>query len=59
MVDYELLRTNNWKLQKPEQEPEEDQEEQPVVVDFVYNNHEERNGRTVAIKILLQLPLNA
>jgi hypothetical protein len=56
MVDYFPLRSNSHKL--PEPEPEEDQEiQEPVVVDFVYNTHEDGKGKTVALKLLLQLPL--
>jgi hypothetical protein len=59
MVNYNVLRANNWKLPVPEPEPEEDQEGQPVVVDFVYNTHEDRNGKTIALKISFQLPLKS
>ena len=56
MVDYLPFRSTNNTLQEPE--PEEEQAgQQPVVVDFVYNTHEERNGKTIAIKVSLQLPL--
>ena len=58
MVDYELLRSNSWKLREPESDPEEEQEGQrPIAVDLVYNVHEDRNGKTVAFKLSLQLPL--
>jgi hypothetical protein len=57
VVDYHKLRSNNWKLSAPDPEPAEAQDGQhPIVVDFVYNELEERNGKTIAIKISLQLP---
>jgi hypothetical protein len=60
MVDYEVLRADNWKLQKPEPDPEEDQEgQQSVVVDVVYNTYEERNGKTIALKISFRLPMKS
>jgi len=60
MVDYEVIRANNSKMSEPEPEPDEDQEgQQPVVVDLVYNTYEERNSKTIALKISLQLPLKA
>jgi hypothetical protein len=37
---------------------EEQEVQQPVVVNLVYNRHEERNGKTIAIKVSLRLPLN-
>jgi hypothetical protein len=58
MVDYQKLRDNDWKLLKQEPEPEEDQEGQhPVVVEAVYNYHEDGKSKTIAIKVSLQLPL--
>jgi hypothetical protein len=58
MVDYFPLRSNSYKLPDPDPEPEEEQAAQhPVVVDFVYNQHEAQNGKTIAIKVSLQLPL--
>jgi hypothetical protein len=60
MVDYHPLRSNNWKLPEPDPEPEEEPEaQQPVVVDVVYNTYEERNGKTIAIKVSLRLPQHA
>jgi hypothetical protein len=59
-MDYHRLQTNGWKLPDPEPEPEEDLAAQhPVVVDVVYNSHEAQNGKTIAITVSLQLPLNA
>jgi hypothetical protein len=59
MVDYEkVLRVNNWNLPDPESE-EEQEGQQPVVLDLVYNTYTERNGKTIAIKVSLQLPLKA
>jgi len=59
MVDYYPLRYNH-KEPEPDLEPVEEQEEQqPVVVDFVFNTYTERNGKTIALKISLQLPLHA
>jgi hypothetical protein len=59
MVDYVPLRPNNWKL--PAAEAALDEYEQavpePVVVDVVYNAHEERNGKTIAIKVSFRLPI--
>jgi hypothetical protein len=60
MVDYHLLRSNNWKLPNPEPEQEEAQEGQhPLVMDFLYNTHTDRSGKIIALKVSLQLPLNA
>ncbi len=57
MVDYFPLRSNGWKPPEPELEPEQEQaEQQPVVVDVIYNTYTERNGKTIAIKVSLQLP---
>jgi hypothetical protein len=56
MRDYLPLHSNH---NLPDPEPEEDQEaQQPIVVDFVYNTHEiEGKSKTIAIKVSLQLPL--
>jgi hypothetical protein len=55
MVDYYPIRSNNRKLPNPE--PEDNQEaQQPVVVDLVYNEFEERNGTTIAIKVSFHVP---
>jgi hypothetical protein len=57
MVDYFRI-SDNHNLPTPELEPDEEQEGQhPVVVDLVYNTHEAQNGKTIAIKLSLQLPL--
>jgi hypothetical protein len=57
MVDYQKLQPNNWKLPEPDPEPEEEPEDQqPVVVNLVYNRHEEPKGKTIAITVSLQLP---
>jgi hypothetical protein len=56
MVDYQVLRANNWKL--PDPDPEEDKEgQQPVVVEAVYNYHEDGKSKTVALKVSFQLSL--
>jgi hypothetical protein len=56
MVDYFPLRPNGWKL--PDPEPDEEQEgQQPNVVEAVYNYHEDGKSMTIAIKVSLQLPL--
>jgi hypothetical protein len=56
MVDYYPLRYNH-KEPEPAQEEREDQEEQqPVVVEAVYNYHEDGKSKTVALTISLQLP---
>jgi hypothetical protein len=58
MVDYQPLRHNNWKLPEPESEEEKEQAApEPIVVDFVYNELEERNAKTIVVKISFQLPL--
>ncbi len=60
MVDYWPIRSNNHKHLGSEPEPEADQEgQEPVVVDVVYNTHEAQNGKTIAIKVSIQLPLQA
>jgi hypothetical protein len=57
MVDYYPLRYNH-REPEPDPEPEEDKEEQqPVVVDLVFNSFEEEKGKTIALKVSLQLPL--
>jgi hypothetical protein len=56
MRDYLPLHTNH-KLQEPEEEDQEGQ--QPVVVDVVFNAYEERNGKTIALKLSLRLPLKS
>lgn len=56
MVDYFPLRSNGRKL--PEPVPDEEQEgQQPVAVDVVYNYYEDGKSKTVAFKISFQLPL--
>ena len=60
MIDYFPLRSNSHTLPELDPEPEEDQEaQQPVVVDFVYNTHEERNGKTIVLKVSFRLPLKS
>ena len=57
MVDYFKLPANH-NLLKPA--PEEDQAApDPIVVDVVFNTHEERNGKTIALKISFRLPLKS
>jgi hypothetical protein len=58
VVDNNVLRANNWKLPaEPEPESEEQDGQQPVAVDVAYNVYEERNGKTIALKLSFQLPL--
>jgi hypothetical protein len=58
MEDYnKVLRSNNWKQLAPDTDSEEEQEEQPIVVEAVYNYHEDGKSKTIAIKVSLQLPL--
>jgi hypothetical protein len=58
MVDYVPLRHNSWKLPEQEPEPEEEQDvQQPVVVEAVYNYHEDGKTKTIAVKVSLQLSL--
>jgi hypothetical protein len=60
MVNYYPLTPNNHKLPGPEPEPEEEQESpDPILVDFVVNSHEERGGKTIAVKASVRIPLNA
>ena len=61
MVDYFPVSQNR-KFPKPDPEPEAEEEEEvrePVVVDLVYNAYEERNGKTIALKISFRLPLKS
>jgi hypothetical protein len=59
-MDYHPLRSNGWKLPEPDPEPEEEQEgQEPLVVDLVYNAYEERNGKTIALKLSIRLPQHA
>ena len=58
MVDYLPLRSHNHELPDPDQE-EEQAVLEPVVVDFVYNAYEERNGKTIALKISFRLPVKS
>jgi hypothetical protein len=54
--DYFPLMYNH-QQPDPDPKPEEDQEgQQPVVVDVVYNTHEAQNGKTVALTVSLRLP---
>jgi hypothetical protein len=56
MVDHFPLRSNNNNL--PDPEPEEEHAiPEPVVIEAVYNYHEDGKSRTVALKVSLQLPL--
>jgi hypothetical protein len=62
MIDYDVLRANNWKLlPEPDPEPDEEQEgQQPVVVDVVYNVHEiAGKSKTIALKLSLRIPTNS
>jgi hypothetical protein len=58
MVDYFPLRSNNHTLPEPEPEEEEAAPE-PILVDCVYNIYEERNGKTIALKLSIQLPVKS
>jgi hypothetical protein len=59
-MDYQPLRSNNWKLPEPEPEPEEEQESPAAVaVDLVYNMYQEERGKTIALKLSLRLPQKA
>jgi hypothetical protein len=59
MVDYYPLSCNH-KHPEPDPESAEEQEGQaPVVVDVVWNAYEERNGKTIALKVTLRLPLKS
>ena len=55
-MDYYPLRSTNHKLPAPDPE-EEPAELESVVVDVVYNTYEERNGKTIALKVSLRLPV--
>jgi hypothetical protein len=57
MVDYELLRANNWKL-PAEPDSEEDQEALQPQVDIVWNVYSEKgDAKSLALRISLRLPL--
>jgi hypothetical protein len=59
MVDYDLLRANNWKLPEPEPEQEEEQEGQQPAIDLVWNVHQETgDAKTIALRLTIRLPLN-
>ena len=55
MVDYFPHRSNNNYLPDPEPE-EEHVTPEPVVMEAVYNYHEDGKSKTIAIKVSLQLP---
>jgi hypothetical protein len=54
MRDYLPLQSNH-KLPHPE--PEEQEGQQPVVAEVVYNYHEDGKSKTIALKVTLQVPL--
>ena len=58
MVDYFPLRSNSHRLSDTEHE-EAQEAQQPVVVDVVYTTYEERNGKTIALKISFRLPMKS
>jgi hypothetical protein len=60
VVDYELLRTNNWKkLPEPDSEPEQEQEAQQPAIDLVWNVHQEDgHATTIALRLTIRLPLH-
>lgn len=55
MVDYLPLRSNNNNLPDPEPE-EEHATPEPVVIEAVYNYHEDGKSKTIALTVSLQLP---
>jgi hypothetical protein len=58
MRDYYPLLNSSHTL--PEPDPaEEPAVPEPVVVDFVYNELEDRNGKTIALKVSFRLPLKS
>jgi hypothetical protein len=57
MVDYFPLRYNTKQPEPAAEEGEEEEVREPVVVDLVYNAYEERNGKTIALKVSLRLPM--
>jgi hypothetical protein len=58
VVDYELLRPNNWKLPTSEPEQEEEQASPQPDVAIVWNVYkEEGEAKSMALKISLRLPL--
>jgi hypothetical protein len=58
VVDYQALRSNNWKLPEPDPEPEEDQEGQQPQVDIVWNVYTEKGeAKSLALRISLRLPM--
>jgi hypothetical protein len=59
MADYQVLRSNSWKLPGPNPESEEEQEVLEPTVNVVCNVHEERReSRTIAVTVSMYLPLN-
>jgi hypothetical protein len=55
MADYIKLPTN-WNQPDPVEEPAVPA---PIVVDCVYNELVDGNGKTVALKVSIRLPLNS
>jgi hypothetical protein len=58
MVDYYPLSYNH-KHPEPEVGEEDQAVPEPIVVDIVYNAYEERNGKTIALKVSFRLPLKS
>jgi hypothetical protein len=60
LVDYNILKSNNWKLPEPDPQPEPEEEQaapQPEVA-IVWNVYKEKgDAKSMALKISLRLPL--
>jgi hypothetical protein len=55
MVDYYPLPKNH-KQSQTELEGEEHEVPEPLIVDFVYNELDDRHGKTIAIKVSFCVP---
>jgi len=59
MVDYNVLRADNWKLPaEPEPEEEEEQEVLEPEVTIVWNTYIEKgDAKSMALKVSIRLPM--
>jgi hypothetical protein len=59
MVDDHPIRTHNWKLPEPEPEVDDEAVLEPTVDVVVNVYREKRDGKTVALKISIRLPVKS